>query len=145
MTKKKKTIKALIIQFIKFALIGGISFIVDIGLMILIKELLGASVIIATTISYCVSVFVNYFLSIRYVFKSNGKYSKTKELSIYLLLSLIGLAINDLIMWYAGVLVGDQYYIISKIVSTIIVTFYNFSSRKIFLEKKSKTSDNDVN
>jgi putative flippase GtrA len=51
-----------------------------------------------------------------------------------MLLSVIGLGINQLIMW---VLVDKAgiFYMISKIAATIVVSVYNFITRKIFLEK----------
>ena len=54
-------------------------------------------------------------------------------MTVFLVLSVIGLGINQLIMWIA-VDKGHIFYMISKIGATAVVTVYNFITRKIFLE-----------
>ena len=50
-------------------------------------------------------------------------------------MSIIGLGLNQLVMWIATDLF-HIYYILSKIGATGIVMVYNFVSRKLVLEKK---------
>ena len=71
-----------------------------------------------------------------FVFKSK-KQSKIKEFVIFVLLSIGGLLLNQLILW-AGVNFTDIYYLVIKILAMIIVPVYNFITRKIFLESKEK-------
>mgnify|MGYP002519589731 FL=1 len=54
---------------------------------------------------------------------------------VFILLSIVGLGINELIMWIMDKEFGI-YYMISKIVATIVVMCYNFITRKLFLEKR---------
>ena len=58
---------------------------------------------------------------------------------VFVILSLIGLGLNQLIMW-GGVAWLKQYmdraYMIVKIFATGVVMVYNFISRKMFIEKK---------
>ena len=49
-----------------------------------------------------------------------------------LALSMIGLVMNQMIMWFAVEHFRD--YAVAKIFSTMLVTTYNFISRKRFLE-----------
>ena len=49
------------------------------------------------------------------------------------MLSVIGLAINNLCMW-AGVELLGIHYLITKIGATAIVMVWNFVTRKIFLD-----------
>jgi putative flippase GtrA len=48
-------------------------------------------------------------------------------------LSVIGLGINDVLMWAGTGLLGVS-YLITKLVATVIVSLWNFITRKIFLD-----------
>ena len=125
--------KKLIAQFMKFGIVGVIAFIIDYGVMIFLTEVFGVPYLISTTISFVVSVIFNYFASMRFVFKRKDDMSRRREFIIFVVLSVCGLAINDVLMW----LMVDSLFIdyrISKIVVTFVVAVWNFVTRKIFLE-----------
>ncbi len=122
------------LQIIKFGIVGVIAAFVDMGVLVVLKELLSVDVLIASTISFCVSVVVNYLLSMKFVFKSKIQ-GKIKEFVIFVLLSIGGLCLNQLILWI-GVSFTSIYYLIVKLIAMIAVPIYNFITRKIFLESK---------
>ena len=125
--------KKLIAQFMKFGIVGVIAFVIDYGVMIFLTEVSGVPYLISTTISFVVSVIFNYFASMRFVFKRKDDMSRRREFIIFIVLSVCGLGINDLLMW----LMVDSLYIdyrLSKIVVTVVVAVWNFVTRKIFLE-----------
>ena len=124
------------IQIIKFGIVGVIAAVVDLGVLVVLKELLGVNVLLSSTISFCVSVIVNYILSMAFVFKSKNQ-GKVKEFIIFVILSIGGLGLNQLILW-VGVNFTTVYYLIVKIIAMTIVPIYNFVTRKIFLESKEK-------
>ncbi|MBR5586566.1 MAG: GtrA family protein [Clostridia bacterium] len=124
------------LQLIKFGVVGVIAAAVDMGVLVALKELLYVDVLYASAISFCVSVTVNYILSMAFVFKSKNQ-SKVKEFIIFVLLSVGGLCLNQLILWI-GVRFTTIYYLIVKILAMVIVPIYNFVTRKIFLESKEK-------
>lgn len=128
--------KKLFSQLIKFGLVGGIAFLIDYGIMIFLTEVFKIPSLISAAISFTVSVIFNYIASVKWVFDvDKEKNSKTKELVVFILLSIVGLGINELIMWIMDKEFGI-YYMISKIVATIVVMCYNFITRKLFLEKR---------
>ncbi len=126
----------MILQLIKFAIVGVIAAFVDVGVLVFLKELFDVDVLIASAISFSVSVTVNYILSMAFVFKSK-KQSKLKEFIIFVLLSIGGLGLNQLILWI-GVTFTSIYYLVVKFLAMVIVPIYNFITRKIFLEAKEK-------
>lgn len=127
-------LKQLIIQLIKFGFVGVIAAAIDVGVLVLFTEVFGADVLISSGISFCVSVIANYLLSMKFVFKSKGQ-SKLKEFTVFVLLSVGGLCINQFIMWL-GTEKYSFYYLAVKLAAMIIVPIYNFITRKVFLEKK---------
>lgn len=118
----------------KFGVVGVIAFIIDFGVMVACKELLGLEPVIAATISFVVSVVFNYLASMKYVFAHREGMSRTREFATFVVLSVIGLGINDAMMWAGTVLVAIDYRIV-KIVATAVVMVWNFVTRKIFLEE----------
>ena len=126
-------VKKLFLQFCKFGLVGTLCFCIDYGLMVLLTETGILSYFVASGVSFTFSVLVNYILSMRFVFKGKDELSKLQEMAIFLALSLVGLALNQMIMWIA-VEFFKMFYALAKILATMIVTTYNFISRKVFLE-----------
>lgn len=134
--------KKLIAQFLKFGIVGAIAFCIDFGIMVALHELLGMDPIIAAAISFCVSVTFNYVASMRFVFTHREDMSKQKEFAIFIVLSVIGLGINELCMWggerlfvSAGVdYANGPYYMGVKIFATAVVMIWNFFSRKKWLD-----------
>lgn len=125
--------RTLILQYCKFAVVGIASLMVDYGFMVFLTENTAWGYFYSCAFSYTISVFVNYVLSMRYVFEGREDMSRMKEASIFFILSLIGLFMNQMVMWIA-VDVFEIYYALAKLLSTLIVTNYNFVSRKTFLE-----------
>ena len=128
--------KKLIAQFMKFGIVGVIAFVIDYGFMVLLTEVFGVPYLISTTVSFIISVIFNYFASMRFVFKRKDDMSRRREFIIFVVLSVIGLVINDVFMWFMVDFLFIDYRI-SKIVVTFIVAVWNFVTRKIFLEAKA--------
>ena len=129
----------MILQVIKFGIVGVIAALVDVGVLVALKELLYVDVLVSSTISFCVSVIVNYLLSMTFVFKGKNQ-SKLREFIIFVLLSVGGLCLNQLVLWL-GVKFSSVHYLVVKILAMVIVPIYNFITRKIFLESKENESE----
>ncbi len=140
--------KKLLAQIFKFAIVGGISFVVDFLVYTIMCNVLGIHYIIAGVSGFTVSVIVNYILSMRFVFVSKEDMRKDKEFVIFVVLSLIGMLLNSVILyicidliymnwlWLNQLITIKWMNIVAKVVATGIVMVYNFVTRKIFLEKK---------
>ncbi len=122
------------VQIIKFAIVGLIAAFVDVSVLLLLKEVFLLDVLLSSGISFGVSVTVNYILSMTFVFKGK-KQNKALEFIIFLLLSIGGLLLNELIIWL-GVTYTTIHYLVIKFLAMVIVPVYNFITRKIFLEEK---------
>lgn len=125
----KPTVK----QFTKFALVGFTSLAVDYLLLISLVELLHVDYLVGTTLAFVASVVVNYVLSMRFVFERRDDLSRKREFTIFALLSAIGLGLNDLFM-FVGVAFLSIGYQAMKLISTFMVTWYNYFSRRRFLD-----------
>ena len=123
----------LIQQIMKFGIVGVLAFIIDYGLMVALTELVGLAPVASATVSFIVSVVFNYVASMRFVFSHKEGMSKQREFVIFVVLSVIGLLINDGLMWAGTELVAIDYRIV-KIGATAVVMVWNFVTRKLFLD-----------
>ncbi len=120
-------------QLFRFGIVGFTAFLIDAGLLYVLTDFLHIHYLISSVISFIVSLIYNYILSIFWVFDVKKKQTY-KEVLLFTILSVIGLGINQLVM-YVGVDFLNIYYMLCKIMATIIVMIYNFITRKIFIEK----------
>ncbi len=125
--------KKLIGQILKFSVVGGSAFIIDYGILIIMTEVFRVDYLVSSGFSFTVSVVFNYIMSIKWVFNVEKTRNKKQEMLLFFLFSIIGLGINQIIMWIMVDKFG-VFYMISKIGATIVVMIYNFITRKLFLE-----------
>lgn len=146
--------KALLAQIIKFGFVGGLCFLIDFVITMVVYQLLKNAIPISTAstvggfFGFTISVVVNYLLSMKFVFERKEDMSRKKEFTIFVILSIIGLGINELVIWFCTSVVysgsealqkavSDTLCVAAaKVIATAIVMVYNFVTRKIFLEKK---------
>lgn len=126
--------ESLLIQIFKFVIVGGIATIIDWLIYFILYKFIKLEPIIANIISFSVSVIYNYYASCKYVFKVNKEKSKTRQFTEFIIFSLIGLGINELLIFiFVNKLSWNAMLV--KILATIIVMVFNFITRKKFLEK----------
>lgn len=125
--------RKLIEQIMKFGVVGVIAFVIDFGVLVFLTEVFGIDPVISATVSFIISVIFNYAASMCYVFSHREGMSRTREFVIFIVLSAIGLGINDLLIW-AGTDLASFDYRLVKIFATAVVMVWNFVTRKIFLE-----------
>lgn len=126
-------VENLFIQIFKFGIVGVIATIIDFLFLYIFKEICNLPLIVSNTLSFCVSVIYNYIASVKWVFNINEEKDPKKNFVLFIVFSVIGLLLNDFIMW----ITTDKlniYYMLSKIIATLIVMVFNFITRKIFLE-----------
>lgn len=117
----------------RFGIVGGIAFLIDYSILFICTEYLGIYYLISSFISFTVSTVFNYIASVRWVFDVDQKKSQRRNFVLFIVFSVIGLGINQCIMWF-GVEKLDFYYMLVKIGATAIVMVFNFVTRKMFLE-----------
>lgn len=116
----------------KFGVVGVIATVIDFGIMNLLHYGLGLNILIANTSGFIISLIFNYLASMKYVFAHKEGMSR-REFIIFVVLSVIGLVLNDGIVLTLNAGLGLEANI-AKICATALVMVYNFVTRKIFLE-----------
>lgn len=123
----------LLLQIFKFIIVGGTATVIDFIVLFLLKEYIGLNEIVANTISFTVSVIYNYIASVKWVFDVDEAKNKSTQFITFITFSIIGLLLNNLILWIC-IDKLSIYYLIGKVIATGIVMVFNFITRKMFLE-----------
>lgn len=121
-------------QITRFVLVGSLAFLIDFFILYSLTNFLGFYFLISSAIAFSISIIFNYLLSSFWVFNINKNISHMKRITIFITLSLIGLIINQVVM-YIGVKKFKIFYINAKIISTVIVMIWNFVTKKLMFEK----------
>ena len=136
--------RKLIEQIIKFGGVGVVCTGIEYVLLFVMESLLSVDLLWATAISFLISTVINYILSVKFVFQVNNGMDKKTNATVFAVMSLIGMGINQAIMqagvWILGPAM-DKLYMLVKVLATGLVMVYNFITRKLFLERKIKTSE----
>lgn len=119
-----------IIQFFRYLFVGGIAAVVNIGMLYVFTDIIHINYIISNILSFTLGLFTNYILSKKFVFQGETSISKTKEFIIYAIIGVLGLGIDTFLVWLFTD-VFKVYYMISKLISTLIVFVWNFGARKV--------------
>jgi putative flippase GtrA len=125
----------LFVQIFRYTFVGGLAFIVDFSLLYLLTDLFKIHYLVSAGISFIFGLLVNYLLSILWVFNSRKIKNVMNEFIFFTLIGLFGLGITEVLLWMLTDLFA-LYYLYSKIITTIIVYFWNFFARKYLLFNK---------
>ena len=121
-----------LLQFTKYFFVGGVAFVADFLTLYFLTDWAGLHYLTSATIAFIIGLNVNYFLAKKTVFKTSKISNVRKEYTIVFLISLSGLLINNGVLWLLTSVFG-VFYLLSKVVASIICLFYNFLVRKMFV------------
>ncbi len=116
------------IQLFRYLFVGGFAAVVNIGALYIFTEVFNLYYLISNVLGFILGLITNYLLSKWLVFAKESQVNKALEFFIYALIGVVGLGFDTLFMWLftsAGL-----YYMISKIISTVLVFIWNFFARK---------------
>ena len=129
------------IQFFRYVIVGGFSFVVDYGLLFVLTEYAGFHYIVSATLSFISGLVVNYLLSTRWIFRNSKLSSTTVEFIIYGAIGVVGLVLNNILLYlFTDVL--HIHYMISKLITAALVMGWNFVGRRVILFNNDNGNEN---
>ncbi len=136
----KKT-ENIAVQFFRYTLVGGAAFILDFFTLWFLTDIFSVHYLASAALAFLVGLTTNYLLSIAWVFNSRSMGNRSAEFIIFALIGIVGLGLNEVLMWALTGLAGFH-YLLSKLGSTVVVYLWNFFARRFLLFTKSdKTPD----
>ena len=131
-------------EIIRFAVTGGVCFLIEFALLVILRDGVGMDTLVATPIAFLVSVVVNYLVCVIWVFPGT-KDSGTGAKIGFVITSVTGLLINELIMLLLRVILGEDavlftvagntvsMYMVNKIIATLVVMIWNYFTKRAIL------------
>jgi putative flippase GtrA len=125
-------------KLVRYFFVGGAAAVMDFALFALGIWVLGQEHWFAVGVfSFVVATALNYVLSIRIVFVTGVRFTKTNEIMLVFLVSLIGLVVNQGALWFFYKLAGIH-ILLSKCLATATAFVWNFIGRNNFVFRELK-------
>lgn len=121
-----------LIQLFRYFFVGGLAFLVDYGLLYILTEFIGIYYILSASISFIIGLIINYIISTHWIFTKSKFSNSAIEFTIYGAIGVVGLLLNDLLLY----LLTDillVHYMISKLITAALVMGWNFIGRRLLL------------
>ena len=129
----------------KFGIVGVIAFIIDWGILNILVGAFHMHNVLAATISFIISLIFNYVASMKMVFKHREDMARWMEIVIFVVGAVIGLFMNDAIIWISTYGMNHDAYVsqsteylirtnVGKLIATAVVMVWNFLTRKWLLD-----------
>jgi putative flippase GtrA len=119
-------------QFARSIVVGVLASIVDFSALYSFTEYGHVHYLQSAAIGFVFGVITNYIFSRYWVFHSRMVSNTTMEFLLFAGMGIVGLLLNELIMWFAHEH-AHLHYLMAKVVATGIVFVWNFGSRKMLL------------
>lgn len=116
----------------RYLLASAIALAADAGIYIALIRVGGVYYLMSAPIGFAVGVTIIYLLSTRWVFRERRLSNARKEFVIFVVIGILGLLLNELII-FIGVERVALSYELAKLASAGIVFGFNFSARKLLL------------
>lgn len=125
-------LQKLLIQFLRYAAVGGAAFVVDFSMLYFLTEHLGVYYIGSATAGFLAGLVVNYLLCVFLIFDFRAINNPTHEFGIFAAIGIAGLVLNNSLIWSLTELAGFH-YLASKLVAAVLVLVFNFTLRRQLL------------
>ncbi len=122
------------IEFFRYFFVAVSALATDFMVLFVLTHFFHVHYLVSAVVSYLSGMVVNYFLSIVWVFRTRRFNDRRKELFIFFTIGIIGLGVNEFLMWlFTDVLL--LYYMISRIISAGVGYVWKYIARKLILFK----------
>ena len=141
---KNRNLKRTLFEFLRYAIVGGFSALVDMGVLWAVTEFLfdgqntGIPLAISVAAGFAVGLLVNYLLSMLFVFTTGEQKQKSRGIFAFLTyaaVGLIGLGLTEGLMHLGMLFVSTEglwYLVLNLFVKGVVLIWY-YLGRKIFV------------
>jgi len=119
-------------QLLKTVVASQAAFWLDFGILALLTEAAGLHYLASAAVAFLAGTTVSYVLSVAWVFDTRRVASKAAEYALFVLVGVVGLALNEGLLWAFTEALG-LHYLVSKVVAATLIFGWNFGARKLLL------------
>lgn|GEM_PF-88221 len=138
--------KIVLPETLRFVLTGGFCFLVEFVLLVILRDTIGLDTLVAVPLAFLGSVIVNYLLCVKWVFNVSTRQGNAEKAG-FLITSLMGLVLNEGLMYLFRILWGEDtvlltvfsftisMYMLNKVIATLLVMIWNYFTKRAILKK----------
>ena len=119
-------------EFTRYFWAGGLATLADFAVLLLLTEVFDINYLWSNLIAVSVGLVMSYVLCVRWVFLDRRYNRVVLEFPLFVLTCIIGLLLNELLLWIF-VEFGGIDYVLAKVIVTGVVFFVNFGVKKVVL------------
>jgi len=120
------------IEFFRYFFVSLVSLCTDFTLLYVLTAYVDLHYLISTALAYTAGLIINYMLSTSWVFGKKRLNNRAAEFSVFAIIGLIGLGVNEVLMWlFTGVFL--LHFMLSKAISAGIGYVWKYAVRKYLL------------
>ena len=131
--------KNLILQFIKFNLVGILNTLIDFAVFTLLDQVLTFSYLPAKILSYSCGLVNSYLLNTKWTFRAKNRWDK-RQMIRFLLVNLLALGASLLVLFLCSDILHWQNDILSNCIATPVSILINFIGNRLFVFRQGKES-----
>ncbi|MBR5469380.1 MAG: GtrA family protein [Paludibacteraceae bacterium] len=129
----------IVIQFFRYFCSGGLAFVVDKTLFVVTHYFtLHLNNYWATSVGFVAGIIITYLLSIFWVFDERRMKNTLFEVLIFVAIGIVGLGLMNFFMWIFTVQMAIPNDFVCNLLSTALVTLWNFIAKKYILFTKNE-------
>jgi len=132
-------LKSKVPSVVKYFFVGGVAALTDLIIFFILAKVLEYNYLLVSVLGFMVATYVNYDLSIRFVFISGARFKKLSEIGMVYLASVTALVVH-LSVLYLLIDILSKGKMISKLVAILSAFMFNYLIRRyyVFLKKPLK-------
>ena len=119
-------------EFTRYFWAGSLTFLTDFLILFVLTEFIGINYLWSNLAGVSVGILMSYLLCVKWVFMDRRYNRIALEFPLFVLTCLVGLVLNEMLMWVI-VEFGGIHYLISKVIVTAVIFIFNFFLKKILL------------
>lgn len=136
----KPKLNAFIRRFTRYFMVGGVSAIIDWTLFAIFHYIGGVHYRVAALCSFSLAFVFNFFTGRKFAYAPTSRGAR-REMALVLVVSLIGLGINDQILKLSVETFGLE-EMIGKVIATAVTFVWNFSARHFWIYREVTADEN---
>lgn len=119
-------------EFGRYVLVGGLAFCADFALLAILAGVADMHYLPASLFSFLLGTWINYRLSVRWVFAYRAVEIRSAEFGLFLLVGVVTLGLSLALMALLVEAV-EMHVLLAKCVATVFTLVFNFAGRRALL------------
>lgn len=124
-------------RFLKFAVVGAIGMVVDLGTLTFAREVLSLPLSLSVALGFSLAVISNFTWNRLWTFPESRERSVKTQLGQFTFINLIGLGLNEIIVLslhplFSRITHDPPAYLAAKVIAIGVVLFWNYGANRIW-------------